>query len=35
MIPVRTGSALSVLKLLLDHAIDNGQLFTNAPKACR
>lgn len=30
-----TRRALSVLKLLLDHAIDNGQLFTNAAQGVR
>ena len=30
-----TRRALSVLKLLLDHAIDNGQLFTNAAHGVR
>lgn len=30
-----TRRALSVLKLILDHAIDNGQLFTNAAQGVR
>lgn len=30
-----TRRALSVLKLALDHAIDNGQLFTNAAQGVR
>lgn len=30
-----TRRAISVLKLILDHAIDNGQLFTNAAHGVR
>lgn len=30
-----TRRALSVLKLALDHAIDNGQMFTNAAQGVR